>query len=242
MNHKQSIRMAVLPILFAGIMVSISNAAVITWDASSGQTPDQMGYELVDNSNPENPILNGSILTIGNNSASESMYYAYREPTSSLLFPSVFEASFRMRYVSGSQSYNGRSPAGVFVTTGATGEGVGLYIDAGRVFLSDTFVSPGPVAAVDTDSVFHDYLLRIDGGAVSVFQDGGLILSGSTKTSFTEMGTSPRVLFGDGTTLESGTSEWANFSHNAAIPEPSTAVLLGVSALVMYRLRQKRFR
>ena len=229
--------------LVMGVFTLAANAAVISWDASSGLTPDQVGFELSDSSSPENPILASSILTIGNNSASERMFYATREPTAALLFPSVFEAFFRMKFVSSSTSYAGRRAAGILVTVNAN-TGSNLYIGNDSIFLSADFTQQGPSATVDTNDEFHDYVLRIEGTEVSVFQDGSLVLSGNTLDSeAAEIGTSPRVLFGDVTSLAYGTSEWQSFSHNAmAIPEPSSIVLMGGMGLALFRLRKNLFR
>jgi len=231
----------ILSTIISGVSILSSNAEVISWQASSGLTPDQVGFELVDSSSPENPVLNNSVLTISNDSSSERMFYGTREPSTPLLFPTVFEASFQMKYISSTSSFNGRRAAGVFVTTSAN-SGSNLYIGNDTIFLSQNMNTQGPAASVDTNDSFHDYLLRIDGNAVSVFQDGNLVLSGNTINDVNEIGSSPRVLFGDVTSLASGTSEWSSFSHNAAIPEPSSIILLSFSGFIIFKARRVFFR
>ncbi len=227
--------------LVMGVFTLAANAAVISWDASSGLTPDQIGFVLMDSSVPEEPVLVGSTLTIANDSSSETMYYVTSEPAVSMLFPSVFEAFFRMKYVSSTSNWSGRRAAGIAVTASPS-TGCALFISNDSIFLAD-HTWQGPSVAVDTNDDFHDYLLRIDGTAVSVFQDGSLVLSGNTSFSPDDHGPSPRVIFGDITSLEFGTTEWQSFSHNAmAIPEPSTLLLMGGFGLAMFKWRKKLFR
>lgn len=230
---QQSIAVA---ILLTATVIQTTNAAEISWDASSDLTPDQAGFTLYNASSPETPVLNDSVLTISNNSNSERMYYGNKEPSTELEFPDVFEASFRMKYVSGSSSHTGRAPAGVFVTT-APLTGSILYIENDTIFLSESMTSRGPSATVDTNDAFHDYLLRIHNTTVTVYQDGNLVLSGNTIVSAGENGPTARVLFGEVSELSTGTSEWMSFSHNAAIPEPMTAAMffLLVPAMIFRR-------
>ncbi len=116
-----------LTALLISLLSSSANAAVNSWEASSGLTPDQVGFELGNTSVPEIPTLDNSILTISNDSRPEVMYYIMREPAVSLQFPETFEVSFRMRYVSGSSGASGRKNACVAITL-APNIGCGLYI------------------------------------------------------------------------------------------------------------------
>lgn len=201
--------------------LNIAHGANLLWEASSGLTPDQVGYELVNSSSPEVPVLSSSVLTISNDSAPEVLSYRMSGPD--LLFPDTIEVFFRMRYVSGSSSANGRAPAGVFITT-APNVGAILYIGSDEIFLDSGSISfRGPQNTnIDTDSSFHDYLLRIEGtvagSVVSVFQDNQLVLSGVSFTSAASHGAVPRIAFGDGTSFAFGTSEWLSFGHNAYSP------------------------
>ncbi|VGO12917.1 hypothetical protein PDESU_01471 [Pontiella desulfatans] len=214
-------------VLTSNMMTLGSYASVMSWNASSGLTPDQVGYQLLDNASPENPTISSSVMTLSTSSANENMYFSYSEPTETLDFPGVFEASFTMRLISGSNGYDGRAPAGVFITV-SNNVGSSLWIGQDELFMGRNFASKGPSVSVDTDGAFHDYLFRISGSSVSIYQDGSLVLSDSTLTAASEFGVNKRVAFGEATGLEYGTSEWKSFSHNAAIPEPGTIALVGI--------------
>jgi len=217
---------------------------VTSWEASSGLTPDQVGYGLFDSSVPEDPILSPTELTLANDALTETMYYRMDE--ADLLLPGTIEISFRMRFVSGASTFVGRAPAGVFATT-APGVGVALYIGGDEIFLnSGSIYSRGPEnTGVDTDSSFHDYLIRIEGAAsgspASVFQDGNLVLAGASITSASDNGADNRIGFGEITVHAFGASEWQSFSHNAAvIPEPTTFTLLTLGSLALVMVRRRR--
>lgn len=222
-----------------GVFATHSNAALLSWEASSGLTPDQAGFTLYDQSTLNDPVFNGTELILDNNYSSETMYYLCGEPQSPLSFPTVTEISFNMKFISGSQRHSGRSSAGIYVTT-APYTGCNLYIDNDELFMAENFTEKGPSVAVDTTDSFHDYLMRIEGNDVSIFQDGNLVLTGNTKTLDQDYAATPRISFGDGTSLEYGASAWKSFSHNAAIPEPSSAILLSFSGLLIMKAR-KRF-
>lgn len=230
MINIRTVRRLAVALAIVGSLIANTNASVISWEASSGLTPDQVGFTLNDSSNPETPVLTNATLTLSNDSSSERMYYSTKEPETSLLFPAIFEASFRMRYVSGSQNHAGRTPSSVFVAT-SPNVGSGLCIDKDRIYLVKSWTTPGPSVVVDTDDTFHDYLMRIDGTEVTIFQDGNLVLSGTTINSTEDISANPEVAFGDCTTLESGTSEWKSFSHNAAVAEDNISL---TNSLVAY--------
>jgi hypothetical protein len=207
------------------------------WEASSGLTPDQVGYNLFNTSVPETPVLSPTKLTLANDALSETMFYTMAGPE--LLLAETTEISFRMRYVSGSGPYPGRAPAAVFATT-APGIGASLYIGSDEIFLnSGSIYSRGPQnTSVDTDSSFHDYLLRIEGDTsgspVSVFQDGNLVLTGALIASTSDNGLDQRIGFGELSIWALGTSEWESFSHNAVlIPEPTALCLLSLGSLAL---------
>lgn len=212
------------------------------WEASSGLTPDQVGYELIDESSPEDPILSSSALILGNDVMSERLFY--RRAGADLFLGDTIEVAFRMRFVNGASSYSGRAPAVVALTT-APYTGVGLYIGMDVIFLTvPDFTQRGPEnTTLDTDSSFHDYRISIDGtaagSAVSVFQDDILVLSGVTHNGESQVGDIANVRFGEESIYAYGTSEWQSF---AIIPEPAAFSLLGLGSLALVMLRPKRQR
>lgn len=214
---------------------SIANAGIVSWNASSGLTPDQIGYTLNDTSAPEDPVLAGGVLSLISDDPLESMWYVMTEPDLDL--QPVVEINFRMRYVSGTNTVNFRTPAGIFVTT-APGIGSILQIGDDEVFFLSGHTTRGPAnTSIDTNA-FHDYRMVINGTAsgsgVDLYQDSLLVLSGASYTTAVSHGTVGRIGFGDGTSNEAGSTEWTSFSHNAsAVPEPSAlaALLLVVCGL-----------
>ena len=230
-------------IAFAVLLThGMASADVLNWSASSGLTPDQVGYELINTSDTEVPVLSGGNLTISNDNASEIMRYGMSG--SDLSFAGMTEVAFRLRYDSGSDLLDFRTGAGIAITT-LPNVGLTMYVGQDEVFLTNSDGSRGPTnSAVDTDGGFHDYLIQVNGVAsgssVSVFQDGALILSGSTNTSFPNYGNVTRVSFGEFSTGEFGTSQWQSFSHNvSAVPEPSAGALVALIGFLMTRKRRR---
>lgn len=221
--------------------VSICDAAVINWDAGSGLGPESVGYTLIDTANPEDPVLTASTLTLSTDSAAEGMQYRMNE--GELSFGSSVTVEFRMRMASSSATSANRRGAYVGIVA-SDNVFITLWIGVDDLRFTggdDTVLASN--STIDTDGAFHDYRLEIGGTAagapVQLFQDEVAVLSSTlTETTLPGLMGAPAIGFGDGTSFESGTSEWQTFSHNAGIPEPSSVwlVLLG-GGLALVRRR-----
>jgi len=188
------------------------------WGASSGLIPDQAcpSWSLTDSATPENPVLTGGHLTIATSADAETMAYGHSGLTLQIPDPLIIE--FRARFVSGSQSIDSRAPLTVHFTI-APDIGNGLYIRSGQMFLNAGNNVRGPTAVVDTTS-FHTYRIEVSAaGVINGFYDGALALTGATFNSDPHNGPTPRVLWGEGSTLAFGTSEWEFFRHNIHIAD-----------------------
>lgn len=223
-----------------------AEAAVVTWEASSGLTPDQttQPWELGDTATPEDPILSGGVLTLGTSAIEENLFYI--QSGDSIDMPSMLVIEATVRFVSGSSADASRAPAAINFTT-SPGVGNYLFIDQDVIFTNSDGSTRGASAAVDTDEALHLYRIEVSGTAtgsmIQIFQDGNLKLSGATFTDSTFNGTVPRVAFGEISILSTGTSEWTRVSHNAyaltAIPAPATATMFALFATPLL-LRRRR--
>src|SRR5207249_9119756 len=90
-----------------------------------------------------------------------------------------------------------------------------LGIGADDVFLLSGDLERGASANVDTDGAMHTYRIQILGTLVNVYYDGSLLLTGSTYFN-PNVAPTRAILWGEGSDLASGTSEWEFFRHNAS--------------------------
>ncbi|QDV63769.1 PEP-CTERM sorting domain-containing protein [Crateriforma conspicua] len=232
---------AVLVILVSG--TSAVEGGIVTWMGSSGVTPNAVGYSLFDNSTPEDPVFTTPTLTLQSDNVLEQMFYSMSG--TQLNIPSQTVVDFEMAYISGFSNQVFREVGLVAVTVAPDVSAV-LFVGNDEVFFLDGPLSRGPEnTSVDTNA-FHDYSLVVDGktlgSPIRLFQDGNLILAGTTYSSGA---TTETILFGDGTTNAQGETQWRSFTHNAsAVPEPASSLmfLFGVGAVSLQNAVQRRRR
>ncbi|MBX3058501.1 MAG: hypothetical protein KF770_18720 [Anaerolineae bacterium] len=200
--------------LFAQPGVS-SNSEVI-YDASTGLFPEEVcpKWTLIDRATPEDPTLSGDKLVISTSANSEQIFYIQYDLAIS--YPLMIEA--RVKRVSGSTSSTLREPIAIgFTIKPDEGNALGntLYIGNDVVFL----LAPsgrGDVASVDTDDEFHNYRLEVDAtGAVQVYYDDVLELTGAAYSNVGTHGLVERIYWGQFSILANGASEWELVKHNA---------------------------
>lgn len=216
---------------------------LVVWQGSSGLLPDQIvppfsGFD----SSPNDPSLVGGVLTLETNSDSELMGYSMTGQ--SLNIPVNPKIEFSMRMVSQSSSFPLiRTGAAVSIST-QNSVGNIVYFGIDEVFFLTTGGLRGPEAVIDTDASFHNYRIELgglgSGDSISLFQDDSFILSHVLFTDAGNFGNEPRVFFGNNTTAAHGISEWTLFQHNAAaVPEPSSLMMLGIGMATLVRRRRR---
>lgn len=200
--------------LFVGGFAAQVAAFDAVWDAGSG-LPDVVcsPWTLGDTAAPEEPFLAGGVLTISTDADAEKMFYQHLDPAVDVPNPLVMET--RMRLVSGSSSSDTRAPALVAFTT-SPGVGNILLVKADEISLLATGTTVGDTAAVDTDDAFHTYRIEVNGTSVEVFYDDVSTLTGSTVGSVGTFQLQDRIVWGEGSGVAHGTSEWEFFNHNAS--------------------------
>jgi hypothetical protein len=109
-----------------------------------------------------------------------------------------------------------------------------MYINAGEVFINKAGRVRDVAFALDATQ-WHDYTLRVQGGAVTVDVDGITRLTG---TMFDPAGSAPTLanwaVVGDITSSAAGTFEMTSFQV-AVVPEPTTLGLLVTAPLLIRR-------
>jgi hypothetical protein len=222
------------------LLGSAAQAEIATWYASSGLLPNQASpaWTLVDTANPENPVLENGVLTIGTSAQTELLYYKMDGAAAALPDSGPFWMEATMQYVSGAWNTSWwRAPALM-----------SIRFDNGRLAIAEfrrdsVYLRAGDNTlgainnSVDTDGAFHTYRMEVlgtsSGSTVNLFQDGQLILS---DNSVYNAGSSLGVAFGEGSQLAYGVSRWTYVSHNMAavaspVPEPASGALLLLGAL-----------
>jgi Calx-beta domain-containing protein/flagellar hook capping protein FlgD len=204
--------------LFLGLVApDAAHSANSQWHAGSNLYPDaSCQWGLFDSATPEAPALSGGVLTLATSEGAENLYYLQN---TNMSIPSTLTISARLRVVSETHIEGPRRGVGIgFVV--APDLGNVLFFGRDEVFLFDgAFGQQGPVASVDTDNALHIYEIRVvNQSAITVYQDGVQILTGSTLTS-PSWADAPTFYWGDITGDSFATSEWVFFRHNANTTE-----------------------
>jgi hypothetical protein len=220
-----------------------ASADTYAWSAASGQRPDATGaFTRVASGSANDGFTAAGALQL--NSGAHSEYMHYLASGAQLAMPQQLVLAFSARYVDGSSASSLRSPLMVSANFDG-GAGALLMIDgrsASFIEGSDLHATPG---AQLLPGEFHHYRLtffgQAVGDAVQLEIDGVPRYTYSLQQNANNYPGHARIWFGDATLYASGSSEWLNFSHNAAapVPEPASALLLaaGCAALLWHRRR-----
>ena len=215
------------------------SAADAVWTAGSGLLPT--------NATPpwsyyEEPTATVTLATgiLRLNTSPAFARASYFQEDDLLSIPSNWKIEAEVRFVSGTSNVVGRAPAGIvfFPTKGIANW---LWIGKDEIFVnSGTRFQRGVVANVDTDDAFHKYRIELHGGingsSFDVFYDDALTLTGTLFADDEDQ--EPEIAWGDIAYEASGVSEWKSFTHNGAVPEPTSAALLLVGAVMFLNKRR----
>lgn len=199
----------------AGVVPS----STVTWSAADG-LPDQAcaGWTLVDTAEPEDPVLAGAVISLSTDTQTENLYYY--QPEADLIVPVRLVMEATVRYVSGGSSTPSRSPGSFGFRLTPDRVKNGLFIEDGAIFLLESENVRGPSVSLNTSDAQHSYRIEAEvalGGAIEVFQDDVLVLSGLTFQD-PDVSAPPVLHFGEASLFASGTTEWGAVTHNAHQP------------------------
>ncbi len=238
-----SIRFAVAALCAAA---SFSAQALVTvWNGSSGQLPEEAdaNWVLTDEGGGS-PSFAGGVLTIQTSGGHAARQF-YRMTNTDFSVGTPYWLEAEMKFVSGSQTSGWWRAGGHMSIRQENGLMAILEIRQDFIYLRDADNHSTKQASVDTDDAFHVYKLEVLGDTtsslVNVYQDGNLVLSDTSLYSGPSGGS---VLFGEASTLATGTTEWIRVSHNvaavASVPEPETyALMLAGLGLVGFAARRR---
>jgi hypothetical protein len=189
-----------------------SHAAFVhTWNAGSGLYPDADCFWHLAASDPSLSTLGGGLLQIATGASGDAIYYY--QSGADLAIPDPWVIEVRMRVGTDNGTGQAATSAAVGFATAADVENL-LFIGAGHIYLWSGYFVMGPQAFLDTQSALHTYRIEVTGaGAVSVFYDGALTLTGTTLVG-PPYEDSTYLWWGDGTSHASGTSYWEHVTHN----------------------------
>lgn len=206
--------LAILSTAPTGAHASEFNAV---WDASGALLPEEAcpAWGLVAAADIPAPSLLDDGLHIETSSGGQNAFYIQSGAALAIPETLIVEATFR--YDGGATSSGVRQPAAILVTVGPDGEGADLYIGRDEVFLLAGDAVRGQTAYVDTDDAPHTWRIEVaSDGTVDVLSDGAPVLSGSTFVNLGTHGATPRIAWGDVSSLTYGESTWISFAHNAS--------------------------
>lgn len=221
------------------------------WSASSGLRPDETTpYWALNYTIPVTlPHISGNVMTLNTGAKSSREFFTFGP--GGILMPEALTIEFGARFVASVAQETTFSPLSVYFCLG-NGLGSAFYLGADDAWLAAPNLSRGVSASVDTDDSLHTYRIELSGATpgstINVYYDNALtpLLSSTVVHDVAVYGNSPQIGFGDSSTKDSGVSEWSFLWHNAscipinAVPEPTTAALLLVSALVLGRRSLRR--
>jgi hypothetical protein len=186
------------------------------WQASSAVRPDSTCPVWLMTASDSVPEFTGGSMRIHTTDFSKNVFF--RHLAADLAIPETLVVEVRLRFGSGTDVVGPcghyRQAANVAITTSGS-NGVLFFVGDGEIFLTRGECAGIISLSVPTADAAHTYRITIVGTQVVVRRDGVPALTGSTYTSVADNGTSPRILWGEGSSLAYGTSYWEYVKHNA---------------------------
>ena len=215
------------------------NSAV--YDASLGSLPTAQGWSLEGVATPV-PVVSGGVLLQGPTGDSQS----WTKPLTDLDFSAAgpsFVVEADLRVISSGFSAGAIPRAGYQISAGDNaGRLFTLFLSDGRVDLHNAGDGAGGVFSnFTTTDGFHNYRFSIDSGLGRLFVDNASTPLLSLVVGDPGWFPPYTASFGDGTSAASSQTELQHIAFNA-VPEPSTALLLGLglAGMAAGRRRERR--
>lgn len=203
---------------------SESRSSTVEWNAASGSPPDSVCPAWTRGTNGGTANLLDGALNIVTGSCGTNAFFLQSD--TSIAIPDTLVLEARLAVDSGSECVGPcghyRGVAALNVTT-APNVGSLCFVSPGQVLLVTSACGGALTASVPTSGMHTYRIVILHGTQVSVSQDGVPLLTGSTFTSAPDHGPSPRVLWGDGSSLAFGTARWQWVRHNAHADGCATA-------------------
>lgn len=233
-------------------LTTITDADIITYDASSGLLPQDAGWTYTDRASPPaNAGVSGGILTLDSGVGNRARWDLNPVPGTPGNDGMFMEATMRVIGEQHTPADRGVTLPHVGHADGVIESGVDLYAWEDRIFLNDFDDITVGTHFMDTTDALHAYRIELLRTRYWVFVDDNLVLSGMTQVN---PSSSNGVVggFGDGSRYSGGITEWTKITIGSladvggpTIPEPSTLILsaFAILGLAGYgwrrRLRQR---
>jgi hypothetical protein len=207
-------------LVVAAVPVAPGPAGAVTfnaaWEASSGARPDSVCPPWRPAVSGAEPALAGGALHIQTGACTANA--SYWHSGADIAMPDTVVVEARLRFFSGGECVGpcGHYRAGANLSiTVAPNTGTLFHVGSNEIFLTNGECAGITSAAVPTTDAAHTYRVVVHAGVVRVYRDGVLTLTGGTYTSASDHGGTPRVGWGEASSLAYGTSDWEYVKHNA---------------------------
>ena len=223
----------------AGLLFGFrADAALVTYDASSGLPPESVGWVYHDEAIPPATVtVSGGVLNLGSTLENRAFWdidlVGFGASGSEGMF---MESTLRINSESHSVTGRGMEIITLGRSDGVTGSSIAVYAWEDRIFVQDTADTTVGTHFLDTTDGFHTYRAEILDDAFWIFVDNVLVLSGSTPIG--PFGTPiSYAKFGDGSEFSDNNTDWTTIVVGTldeiggpSIPEPSSLTLLALGA------------
>lgn len=186
------------------------------WRASDGALPDSACPKWTYAGSVSAPGLLAGALHIATAGCSQNASYWHTGADFALPDTVVVEARLRVTSMGECVGPCGHYRAGANVAvTVAPNVGVLFHVGNDELWVTTSECGGKNAVSLPTTDAPHTYRLVVAGGQVAVYRDGALAVTGNTYSSAPDHGSSPRVGWGEASSLAYGVSDWEYVKHNA---------------------------